>query len=74
MPGLKPFKFPKLGNPPSYKAFVAAIAEMKVPKRTLAVVDKDTVDADYERQLRLLPSLDDKSFRRLLDEVGSHER
>ena len=64
-------KFPKLASPPLYKHFVNNFVRSPgTTRKVLSAVSKELLDADYERQLRSMPTVDDKSLSTYLSQVS----
>jgi len=64
--------FPKRLSEPGYKSFLSEISAVTTGnRRTLAMVEKEVVDKEYERLLRARYSHDEKIIRRGLEEVSS---
>jgi hypothetical protein len=42
-------EFPKIGNPPTYRGFLQACVQMPGNRQAFIGMDKDTLDAEYER-------------------------
>ena len=71
---LKNIKYPKIGTPPVYEGFIKAFLAMPGNKKIFATIDKSTLDAEYERQLRADSRLSDSGVTRCLEEVRGPER
>ena len=70
---IKHVKYPKIGTPPVYEGFIKAFLAMPGNRKIFATIEKGTLDAEYERQLRADPKLSDGSVTRYLEEVSSSE-
>ena len=64
-----PLKFPKIGNPPVYEGFLKSFLRTSSNHKAFVVAEKETFDAEYERQLRQQYKHDDTSYRRYMGEV-----
>ena len=64
--------YPKRLSDPGYRSFLARISDVTTGnRRTLAMVEKDVVDKEFERLLRAQYSHDEKIIRLALEELRS---
>lgn len=65
------FKFPTL-NPRgglNYHSFIKSFARIPGNTKAFKTIDKETFDAEYERQLRDIYKSDESTLKRRIDEV-----
>lgn len=64
------FRFPRLGNPPTYHGLLKAFLLVPGNKKALASMDEATFDAEYEQQLRSTSQNDEDRLQKYLAEVS----
>jgi len=63
-------QLPKLGNPPSFTHFFKNVYGIAANRKTLAVMDKAEIDAEYHKLSQQRFKHDDISIRRCMEEVS----